>query len=181
MSGRFSLREIYSAEQVSERIEQLADELAGDFSGASPVFVAIAEGARYFTERMVEALAKRGIRPEVQVVRARRTRGTKLRPVRVEPVDGSRLCARDVLVLDDIADEGRTLEALLPRVRSAKPRSLRVAVLVNKRVRRRVGLSLDYVGFEIPDGWVVGAGMDLDGKYRELGSLSILEPVDEEA
>jgi len=180
MSGPGSLREVHSAEEVRERIGQLAEELASDFGGSFPVFVAIAEGARYFTERVVEALAKRGIRPEVQVVRARRTHGTELRPVRVDPIDEAALRGRDVLVLDDIADEGRTLEALLPMVRAAKPSSLRVAVLVDKRVRRRVRLSLDYVGFEISDGWVVGVGMDFDGKYRELDSLSILEPGREE-
>jgi hypoxanthine phosphoribosyltransferase len=177
-----SLREIHSGVEVRRRVDRLAAALAADLGPSRPVFLAIAEGARRSTEALVEALARRGVRPDVQSVRARRTRGTALREISVEPFDEGALLGRDVLVLDDVADEGRTLEAVLALVREAKPRTLRVAVLVSKRARRRVDLPLDYVGFEIPDGWVVGFGMDLDGKYRELDALAVVdgERVDQE-
>ena len=85
-----------------------------------------------------------------------------------------------MLVVDDIADEGRTLQAVIERAQEAKPRSLRVAVLVSKHERRRVGIPLDYVGFEVESGWVVGLGMDLDGRHRELDSLAIAAPPEQE-
>ena len=83
-----------------------------------------------------------------------------------------------MIVTDDIADEGRTLAAVMELVGSGAPASVRVAVLVNKLSRRSTTLQLDYVGFEISDGWVVGYGMDLDGVYRDLDCLAIIDSRD---
>jgi hypoxanthine phosphoribosyltransferase len=169
------LRELHSAGEVRERIGELAAELVADYPDTLPVFIAIAEGALRFSDLLATALASRGRAPEVRIVRARRTRGTELGDVAVESFDGTGLEDRDVLVLDDVADEGRTLEAVLARVDEAKVRSARIAVLVSKRERRRVHVPLDYVGFVVDRGWVVGVGMDLDGAYRELDALAVLE------
>jgi hypoxanthine phosphoribosyltransferase len=79
-----------------------------------------------------------------------------------------------VLVLDDIADEGETLRAVLDVAALGEPRSLRCAVLVDKRERRRARVVPDYVGFVVEAGWVVGFGMDLDGAYRELDEIAVL-------
>jgi hypoxanthine phosphoribosyltransferase len=116
-----------------------------------------------------------GIQPEVVVLRASRTRGTALLEVRVESVDPRAFVDRDVLVVDDIADEGRTLEAVVARVRGSRPRSVRTVVLVSKLEHRKAEIPLDYVGFEIDEGWVVGFGMDLDEEYRDLDYLAVLE------
>lgn len=77
--------------------------------------------------------------------------------------------------MDDIADEGRTLEAVLQVVRSGEPHNLRVAVLVSKHRQRKINVPIDYVGFELKDGWVVGVGMDLDDRFRNLDYLAIVE------
>ncbi|MFQ5699431.1 MAG: phosphoribosyltransferase [Myxococcota bacterium] len=173
------LRVIHSALQVRQRIESLAEEIAGDGpeGGERPrVLLAIAEGARRFGSALCDALTKRGERVELQLVRARRSeRGMRLGEVRIERFDTLDLRGRDVLVVDDIADEGRTLQAVLGAARSQEPRSLRVAVLVSKRARRRVTLRLDHVGFEVDAGWVVGMGMDLDDRYRDLDCLAVVE------
>lgn len=174
------LREVVSAERVRARIEELAGAIARDFGGASPLFVVIAEGARRFAAAIETRVRERREFKSVKridslVVRARRTEGQELSDVRLDDFDAARCSTRDVLVLDDIADEGRTLAVVIERVRAAKPHSLRVAVLVNKTARCRVALKLDYVGFEIPDGWIVGFGMDLDGRYRELDHLAVVE------
>ena len=79
-----------------------------------------------------------------------------------------------MLVLDDIADEGATLRAVLEIAALGEPRSLRTAVLIDKRERRREAVTLDYVGFTVERGWVVGYGMDLDGAYRELDWIGVL-------
>jgi hypoxanthine phosphoribosyltransferase len=116
------------------------------------------------------------VKPQVLEVRARRTtRGTQLGQVQLDPVGEGVFARRDVVILDDIADEGRTMEAVQARVLREGPSSLRIAVLVSKLARRRVDLQLDYVGFELEDGWVVGFGMDLDGVYRDLDALAIVE------
>ena len=119
------------------------------------------------------------MRAEQVTVRARRSRGLELLPVELEGCAPAQFTGRDAVVVDDIADEGRTLEAVCARVREGAPRSLRTMVLVSKLSRRQVPLALDHVGFEVARGWVVGYGMDLDGAYRELDFLGVLEGTEE--
>jgi hypoxanthine phosphoribosyltransferase len=169
------LREIVSAQQLHDRIEELGESLSRDYADRTPVVVVIAEGARRLADALVEQMCGRGIQPEVVVLRASRTRGTALLDVRVQSAEPGAFLGRDVLIVDDIADEGRTLEAVAARVRAAEPRSLKTLVLVSKLGQRKVEIPLDYVGFEIDRGWVVGFGMDLDEEYRDLDHLAVLE------
>jgi len=171
-----TLRELVSADAVRARLEELVVEVAGVLAGRRPLFIVIAEGARRFAQTIARGVAARGVECDELIVRARRTEGTKLLGhVQLDSFDAERCRGRDVLVLDDIADEGRTLAAVLDRVRAAGPASLRTAVLVSKQARRLVPLSLDHVGFHIEDGWIVGFGMDLDGRFRDLDHLAVAE------
>jgi hypoxanthine phosphoribosyltransferase len=173
--GAVQIRPLFSAEQVNERIDALADEIRADYGDGLPLCLAIAEGALRFTEELGNALAARGARPAVQVIRARRTEATELVSLQIEAPDLGGLAGRDVLVLDDIADEGRTLEAVLDLLEEADCRSVKVAVLVSKLERRAASLALDYVGFEVASGWVVGFGMDLDGELRDLDEIGVVQ------
>jgi hypoxanthine phosphoribosyltransferase len=173
--GSVELAELYSARAVKERIAAVADELARALAGRTPLFVVIAEGARRFAARLIDELARRGVRSDQTLVRARRSRGLELVPVQLEGAEPERFAGRDLVVVDDIADEGRTLEAVCALARAAHPASLRTAVLVSKLSRRRVPLALDHVGFEVARGWVVGFGMDLDGAYRELDWIGVIK------
>jgi hypoxanthine phosphoribosyltransferase len=83
---------------------------------------------------------------------------------------------RDVLVVDDILDTGRTLARVLEKLRALKPRSLRTCVLLNKQARRVEEISADHVGFEIPDLFVVGYGLDYAERYRNLPFIGVLKP-----
>jgi len=169
------LLELVSAGQVGERIEVLSGQIARDFSGKLPLFVVIAEGARRFAEALKRGVTARGVSVDVVEVRARRTQGTDLVEIALDDFDAKRCTAREVLVIDDIADEGRTLGAVLARVEAIRPQSVRTAVLVSKHARRKLELVLDYVGFDVSDGWIVGYGMDLDGRFRELDHLAVLD------
>ncbi len=169
------VRELFAASVVDARIEALAGELATALRSHEPLLVVIAEGARRFASRLARGLEARGLAPESLEVRARRSQGTELFRVVLDACEPARFRARDVVITDDIADEGRTLEAVTALVRSGEPRSLCTAVLVSKPSRRRVALRLDHVGFEVGEGWIVGYGMDLDGAYRELDWLGVLE------
>jgi hypoxanthine phosphoribosyltransferase len=166
---------LHSARVVDERIDALAAELASALEGRSPLVVVIAEGARRFAARLALGLEARGFTPERTEVRAQRSHGTELREVVLDGCDATVFRGREVVITDDIADEGRTLEAVGALVQSGAPRSVRVAVLVSKPVRRRVPVQLDHVGFEVGNGWIVGYGMDLDGAFRELDWLGVLE------
>jgi len=166
---------VFSADQIGARISALADELHREYQNRDLLIVVIAEGARRFAEVLVEELEQRWMLPRVLYVRARRTRGTELTEVQVEHVDPTEFEGRDVLVVDDIADEGRTLDAVLQLVQEGDPHSVEAAVLVSKHARRRVRVPLRFVCFELARGWAVGFGMDLDGRYRELDHIAILQ------
>jgi hypoxanthine phosphoribosyltransferase len=165
---------LFSAAEVALRIEALAAEIAGDLRGAELTLVCVMEGARRFGDALAAGLRASGLRPERIDMRAHRTTGTRLGEIAIEPFDEAPLAGRDVLVVDDIADEGVTLRAVLEVVALAEPRSVRTAVLLDKPASRRDPLRLDYVGFRVERGWVVGFGMDLDGAYRELDWIGVL-------
>jgi hypoxanthine phosphoribosyltransferase len=168
-------REIVSAGEVMARIATLAAEVARDFAGRLPLLVVIAEGARRFADALKLSLTVRGVAVDTLVVKARRTVGRNLVDVIVDDFDAKRCTGRDLLVVDDIADEGRTMTAVLARARSVRPSTVKTAVLVSKHARRCMPIELDYVGFDVADGWVVGFGMDLDGRFRELDHLAVVE------
>jgi len=165
---------LFSSEQIAARVGALAERLARDYSDAPLTVLCVAEGAVRFNDDLLAALADRGVHPERLTVRARRTEGTTLGPVQVDPFDPESLEGRDVLVVDDVADGGDTLRAVLEIVSLGEPRSLRTAVLIDKRAPARSPLRLDYVGFELESGWVIGYGMDVDGAYRELDWIGVL-------
>jgi hypoxanthine phosphoribosyltransferase len=172
------LREVVAVERVRERIAEIADAMARDYQDRPLVLLVIAEGARRFGDALIDALEERLVFPDLVFVRARRTEGTTLGAVQVDAIDLRTFAGRDVVIVDDIADEGVTLEAIAGLVDEAEPNSLELAVLVSKLGRRRIELRLRYVGFEIERGWVVGYGMDLEGHYRDLDSISIVEGQD---
>ena len=173
------LRELYSAQAVDARISALAEELAAALTGSDPLLVVIAEGALRFASRLTERLAEHGVHAEQRFVRARRSRGLELLPVELEGCEPAQFYGRDVVIADDIADEGRTLEAVTAQVREGQPRSLRTMVLVSKLSRRKAPIALDHVGFEVARGWVVGYGMDLDEDFRELDWLGVVAGTEE--
>ncbi len=181
MSDAPRLREVVPAGQVRARIAELAAAMAtalatdATANGRPPLFIVIAEGARRFAEALLGEVAARGVRAESLVVRARRTVGQQLVDVELEAFDAGRCTGRSIVVVDDIADEGRTLAAVLARVAATAPARIRSAVLVSKLARRVVTLPLDWIGFELADGWLVGFGMDLDGRLRELDGLFVVE------
>lgn len=169
------LRELHTADEVRSRIDEIVSRLYRDYADSPLTFVVIAEGARRFAASLVDGLRARRVEPDVVFVRARRTRGTELGEVQIEAVDPSGFEGRDLVVVDDIADEGRTLRAVLDLVEEGEPRSVRVAVLVSKHERRWSPVPIEYVGFDVQNGWVVGFGMDLDGRFRDLDGLALVE------
>ncbi len=168
------LETLFSAGQVEARVAELAARLWRDYADAPLSVLFIAEGARRFTDALLAELERHGARPPCLEVRARRSQGSDLGPLEIERFDPESLADRDVLVVDDVADEGETLRAVLELAALGEPRSLRTAVLVDKPARRRAALGLDYVGFTVDSGWVVGFGMDLDGAYRDLDHIARL-------
>ena len=105
--------------------------------------------------------------------------GTKTRSIGTPQIISSLtldIANRDVLLIDDILDTGKTLKLVTQLVRELKPASLRTCVLLDKKARREVPLEADFVGFEIPDKFVVGYGLDFAERYRNLPGIGVLKP-----
>jgi hypoxanthine phosphoribosyltransferase len=160
---------IYSAEVIAERIAALAVEIAA-VGLDRPLVIPVLTGSFVFSADLLRGLFGAGMAPEVDFMSlASYRRGTSstgnvdiLRDLDLD-VDG-----RDVLLVDDILDTGRTLAFAKDLVAARGARRILTCVLLNKRVRRAVAIEADFVAFECPPVFVVGYGMDLAHRYREL-------------
>jgi len=165
---------LFSAAEVAARIADLAERLYRDYADSPLSLVRVSDGAARFVEALATRLAGHGMAPEIHSLHARRGEGRGRGAVQVDAFEWSLLDGRDVLIVDDVVDEGATLGAVLEIVGLAETRSLRTAVLVDKRARRRGDFAPDYAGFEVAGGWVVGFGMDVDGELRELDEIGVV-------
>ncbi|MEO6594763.1 MAG: hypoxanthine phosphoribosyltransferase [Planctomycetota bacterium] len=173
-SPRPAFRVLLSHDQIQRRCHELARQIAADAGGEPLCLVAVIEGARPFARQLQKLLP--GQLP-VHEVRASSYGSGTTSSGKVELTVGRDLPCKDqqVLLLEDIVDTGRTMVAVKQHFLAAGAKSCRVATLLSKPCRRVVEVELDYVGFEIPDEFVLGFGMDLDGKYRELPDVVVYE------
>ncbi|MBL8731546.1 MAG: hypoxanthine phosphoribosyltransferase [Planctomycetes bacterium] len=165
---------LFSNDQILRRTKELARRIADDLRGAPPLLVAVIEGARPFARLVQQALP--GHLP-VHEVRASSYGSGTVSSGEVKITTGSDLpvAGQHVLLLEDIVDTGRTIAALQRHFLAKGALSCRVASLLSKPSRRVVAVTIDYCGFEIPDEFVLGFGMDLDGRYRELPDVVVYD------
>jgi hypoxanthine phosphoribosyltransferase len=157
---------------LKARVEAMASAIATDTPEGSELSVlGLLDGAFMFCADLVRRLP--------MPVRLSLLRVTSIDrggdPARIPLPEGLVVAGADVLVVEDILDTGRTLAALKSRLLALGPKRLRIAVLLDKPVRRSVPLTPDYVGFRVPDRWIVGYGLDVDGLYRNLPYVSWVE------
>ena len=160
---------LFSAEQIADRVEALASDIAAS-SPRDPVIVAILKGSFIFAADLIRALHRQGLKPEIDFIflasyGAGTASGGEVKILRDVETD---LAGREVVIVDDILDSGRTLafaKALLGR-RGA--RSVKTCILLDKQVPRAAAVVPDFTGFRCPPVFVVGYGMDLARRYREL-------------
>jgi hypoxanthine phosphoribosyltransferase len=165
---------LFSATEVQARVSEIADRLYRDYADSPLTILCIAAGAQRFAKALSERLLQGNVRHDLHYVTARRTSEGDSGAVQVDGFDPTLLEERDVLVVDDVADQGTTLRAVLELMALAETRTVRTAALVGKRERRREGVHLDYVGFEVERGWVVGYGLEVDGELGELDEIGVV-------
>lgn len=165
---------LLSEQQVDERIQAIGDQISRDYAGKQVHLICVLRGGAFF---MCE-LAKRITVPVSLDFMSVSSYGgdTKSSGVVkiVKDLDDS-IKDLDVLVVEDIVDSGRTLSYLMEMLRDRGPKSLRLCTLLDKPDRRVVDVNVDYTGFQIPDEFVVGYGLDYDQKYRNLPYIGIVE------
>jgi hypoxanthine phosphoribosyltransferase len=169
-------RILIPAEDLSARVVELGRRIRDDYAGRTPMLVGVLKGAVIFLAdlmRAIEAPCECDFIAVSSYGASTRSSGivrlTKDLSVSIE--------GRDVLIVEDIVDTGLTLSYLLRNLETRQPRSLRVCALLDKATRRQVPVRLDYVGFTIPDEFVVGYGLDYAGLYRNLRHVAVLEGV----
>ena len=169
-----SIRVMFTEEEVNDKIRELALKVSEDMNGEPVKIVCILKGASFFACE----LAKRMTVPVFIDFMSVSSYGDDTKSsgvVRIiKDLDGP-IEGENVLVVEDIIDSGRTLNYLLENLKSRKAKSVRLCTLLSKPERRVVDVPVDYVGYEIPDAFVVGYGLDYAQKYRNLPYIGIVE------
>ena len=168
------LKVLFTAEEISQAVKRLAGQISKDYSNKNPLLLGVLKGSFVFMADLIRCL---NIPLEVEFVTlSSYGRGRKETSGRVKMVKGLRtpIKGRDVLVVEDIVDTGITLSFFLDYLRRKKPASLKVCALFDKAPCRQVPIPIDYLGFTVPDAFLVGYGLDYDEKYRYLPDLYIL-------
>ena len=171
---------LYSRDQIARRVRELAAVISADYSGSDLVLIGILRGAFVFLADLIRQLT---IPVVVDFVGAAsygsRTQTSGQVAITKElqvPVSG-----RELLLVEDIEDTGITLEAIHNALKKLGPRSIKVCTLIDKRERRLVEMPVDYVGFTIAEGFVVGYGIDYADRYRYLPDIYRIEELEERA
>jgi hypoxanthine phosphoribosyltransferase len=173
MPTPFMKKQLYSRREIQKRVRELARIISADYRKQDLVLVGILKGAFIFMSDLARYLS---IPVTMDFVRlasyGSQTRGGAIRltkPLEL-PIQG-----RNVLIIEDIVDTGLTLRFLIDYLKKEAPRSVRICALIDKSERREVSIPVDYVGFSIPDGFIVGYGLDFDERYRHLPALYHLQ------
>lgn len=168
------IRVLLSEEEVDERIKAIGEQISKDYQGKEVHLICVLKGGSFF---MCE-LAKRISVPVSFDFMSVSSYGGDTKSsgvVRIMKDLDESIQGKDVIVIEDIVDSGRTLSYLLEMLRDRKPNSLRLCTLLDKPDRRVIDVPVDYTGFQIPDEFVVGYGLDYDQKYRNLPYIGVVE------
>jgi hypoxanthine phosphoribosyltransferase len=167
-------RVLISDVQIARRVKSLAQEIERDFAGQDVVVISLLNGTVMFLADLIRHCSMPlrldfiGVSSYRQATESGDLVFTK--ELRLDVRN------RHVLLVDDILDTGRTMTRVLKKIRALKPRRIRTCVLLDKKARRVEKIEADYVGFDIPDEFVVGYGLDYAERYRQLPFLGVLHP-----
>lgn len=164
------LKEIFSAEDIAARVKEMGEEISKDYEGKPLVVVCVLKGAFMFFSDLVKHIT---VQPEIDFVRcASYGDGTSssgtisfTKDVEVSLED------KHVLIVEDIVDTGNTIDFLVKQLQARGAASVRLAAIVDKHERRELSINVDYPGFKLHKGFIVGYGMDYAEKYRELDAI----------
>ena len=167
---------LLSEEEIAAKVTELGRRIAADYAGRNLTLVSVLKGSLPFMADLMRQipLALRIDLMEVSSYGGTATESSGL--VRIIKDLSASIAGEDVLLVEDIIDTGLTLNYLVRYLRGKNPASLRICTLLDKPARRLVDIPVDYVGFEIPDQFVVGYGLDYSERYRNLRFVGVLRP-----
>jgi hypoxanthine phosphoribosyltransferase len=161
-----------TAAQIDTEVQRLASEINKDYAGKKPLFIAILNGSFMFASDLFKALT---IECEICFIKLASYKGTKSTGQVITSIGlDAILTDRDVIVLEDIVDTGKTLSEFLPQLENQQPESLKIVALLHKPEATTHPLKIDYLGFEVPNKFLLGYGLDYDGYARNLKEIYTL-------
>jgi hypoxanthine phosphoribosyltransferase len=164
---------LVEADELQRRVSELGAEISRDYEDKDLVLIGVLKGAVLFLADLMRALTVR-CEIDFMAVSSYGSATDSSGVVRILKDLDSSIAGRDVLLVEDIVDSGLTLHYLLKSLRAREPRSLEVVALLTKPERRRIDLPIRYVGFEIPNRFAIGYGLDHGQRYRNLGYVAAL-------
>ena len=169
------LKVLLTEEQIKARVQEMGDQLYDAFQNKNPMFVGVLNGCFIFMADLVRATQ---LKSELEFIGVSSyNNATKSSGVVQITRDLQRdISGRDIIVVEDILDSGNTLYFLTEYLKTKGAASVTIATLLDKPARREKPIKADYAGFEVPDEFVVGYGLDYDEKYRNLPYIGVLSP-----
>lgn len=169
-----ALKELYSAEEIDDKVRQLADRINADYAGRDVLVICVLKGAFMF---FTDLLRHFTFSPQIDFLRMSSYGDGAISSGAVKLELGKHVDMRgkEILIVEDIVDSGRSMDLLKKHLLALNVQTLRIAALVDKLERREVNIEVDYAGFTVSSGFVVGYGLDYAERYRELPALYTAE------
>ena len=166
---------LYSEEQLRQRVKELGAQITADYAGKEPVLASVLRGSYIFMADLTRAIDL-PVTVDFMAVSSYGAGTKSSGQVEIKKDLSDSIEGRDLIIVEDILDSGNTLFYLMEFLKARKPAPIRICTLMDKPDRRTQPIVADYVGFTIPDAFVVGYGLDYDEKYRNLPYVGILKP-----
>jgi hypoxanthine phosphoribosyltransferase len=166
---------LLDADTIANRVGELGAELSADYAGRDPVLVSVLKGALVFLADLMRAMDL-PTSIDLMEVSSYGAATESSGQVRILKDLSKSIEGRDVIVVEDIIDTGLTLNYLLGYLADRQPASIKICCLLDKPARRLADIPIDYIGFTIPDRFVIGYGLDYDERYRNLPYIGVLKP-----
>lgn len=166
---------MFTQEELHARVREIGQSLTEEYAGKAPLLLCVLKGSLVFTADLMREI---NLPCTLETITLSSYRAMATRPgeiVMSEPFEVD-IAGRDVIVVEDILDTGKTLSFVMNLLKQQNPASLKLVVLLDKPSRREAPVEADVVGFTIPDAFVVGYGLDYDQKYRNLPCIGVLKP-----
>lgn len=166
---------LVTQEAMRARVKELGKEITRDFQDKDLVLVGVLKGAFAFYADLVRAI-RLPLTVDFMIVKSQQNQRKISGKVKVITDLTEEIKGRDVVLVEDIVDSGLTVQYLTKFLSKRKPKSLRICALLSKPARRQIDVNVEYIGFEIPNHFVVGYGLDHQQQYRNLPYLAVLDP-----
>lgn len=167
---------LVSQQQLQDKISELGSQISRDYDGHELLLVSILKGSVVFMADLMRAITIPCAIDFMVVSSYGGSNTTTTGLVKIVKDLDQDLSGKDVLIVEDILDTGVTLSHLMPMLQMRNPRSVKICSILSKPSRRKADIEPDYMGFEVPDEFVVGYGLDYDEKYRNLPYVGVLKP-----